>query len=124
MAKPVISRTKSASARAMVSPAAAATFFSSTRQAPETTTRTGRLASLAAKDERLGDLGDCAPDRRRGLGGGARARVELDDLKPLAERGLDSERRGTRGGLHRRNPISRVIASAPEYARTVTAKLG
>ena len=42
MAKPVASRTKSASARAIGSPTAAAAFFSSTRSTPEAMTSTAR----------------------------------------------------------------------------------
>ena len=45
IAKPVLSRTKSGSARLTVSPIRAATFFSSTRLAPLATTSTGRPLS-------------------------------------------------------------------------------
>ena len=99
MAKPVASRTKSASARTIGSPISAATFFSSTRFAPEATTSTGPPA-LRAEHERLRDLRDRAADRRRGVFRGAGARVELEHLEALAERGLNFEGRGGCGGLH------------------------
>src|SRR5262249_52965244 len=62
-------------------------------------------ACTAPEDQRLGDLRDRAADRRRGVGGGARAGVELEHLEPVAERGLDFQSRRAFGGLHWRNPI-------------------
>ena len=101
MAKPVASRTKSASARAIGSPIAAAAFFSSTRSTPEAMIKTGWPLVRAAEDQRLGDLRHLAADRRRGVGGGAGAGVELEHLEPVAERRLNLERGRAFGGLHR-----------------------
>ena len=104
IAKPVASRTKSASARAIGSPIAAAAFFSSTRSTPEAMINTACPLAAAAEDQRLRDLRDLAADRRRSVGGGARARVELENLEPVAERGLNLERGGAFGWLHRADP--------------------
>jgi hypothetical protein len=44
----------------------------------------GLPACRAAEDQRLGDLCDLAADRRRGVGGGARAGVKLENLELVA----------------------------------------
>ena len=81
MAKPVASRTKSASARAIGSPTSAEIVFSfdlvNARGDHE-----HRTPARGAKHERLRDLRDLAADRRRRLLGGARAGVEFEHLEP------------------------------------------
>jgi hypothetical protein len=62
-------------------------------------------ACPAAEDQRLGDLGDVAADRRGGVGGGAGAGVELQHFEPVAQHRLNLERGGAFGGLHSGNPI-------------------
>ena len=57
------------------------------------------VALRAAEDERLGDFSDSAADRRRGVGGGARARVKFEHLEPLAERSLDFSAAGLAAGV-------------------------
>ena len=79
IAKPLASRTKSGSARAIGSPTSPATLRSSTRTAPDAIDKDSAPARLAAKDQRLGDLGDRAADRPRRVLGGLGGRVELDD---------------------------------------------
>ncbi len=81
MAKPVFSRTKSASARTMRL-LVDALVARDDRRAP-------RARRLGAEDQRLGDLGHRAADRRRRVRRGARAGVEFQHLVIGAERGLD-----------------------------------
>src|SRR4051812_40293689 len=73
MAKPVSARTNSASALPMVSPSAAASFFSSTRLAPLAITRIARPEGFARNTS---DFAICATEHPIAAAASAEVRVE------------------------------------------------
>ena len=110
MAKPVLARTKSASARPIGSPENRADLglVDAVDARGDDQHRASRR--LGAEDQRLGDLRHHAADRRRRLGGGAGARVEFEHLIGGAERGLDLQGAGGGCGLHRATDRKRSTA--------------